>query len=137
MYKQNHKGFTLAEVVIAVAIVGILAAIAIPAYTDHVRKSRRADGTISLLNAAHQLERCGSAFGRYDHANCANLLAAQDSTEAFYSIAGVAAAATYTFTATAQNEQVSDAAKCDAFTVDQAGTKGATGSEGIERCWNS
>ena len=130
-------GFTLIEIMIAVAIVGILGAIAYPAYSDHVRKARRADGISSLLNAAHAMERCGSTYGLYSHASCANLLVAQDSTEAYYSITGVAAASTYTFTAAAQNQQATDASKCNNFTIDQAGVKGASGSETVKRCWNS
>lgn len=135
---RNNKGFTLIELMIVVAIVAILGSIAYPSYTDYVRKARRADGTSSLLNAAHRLERCGSTFGRYDHASCGNgVIPPIDSTEAYYSISGVATASTYDFTATAQNEQLNDAGYCNGFTVDEAGVKGLnSGSEGVDRCWN-
>lgn len=139
MRKRNNKGFTLIEMMIVVAIVGILGAIAYPSYNNYVSKARRADGTSSLLNAAHRLERCGSTFGRYDHASCGNggVIPPIDSTDAYYSISGVATSSTYTFTAVAQNEQAGDSAKCDSFTVDQTGAKGASGSEGVDRCWNN
>ncbi len=51
------KGFTLIELMIAVAIVGILAGIAYPSYVNHVKKSRRADATVALLGLANAMER--------------------------------------------------------------------------------
>ena len=53
----NTKGFTLIELMIAVAIVGILAGIAYPSYQDSVRKSRRADAQGALLGFANAMER--------------------------------------------------------------------------------
>ena len=53
----NTKGFTLVELMIAVAIVGILASIAYPSYQDSVRKSRRADAKGALLGFANAMER--------------------------------------------------------------------------------
>lgn len=57
MMQQKQKGFSLVELMIVVAIVGILSAIAIPSYQDSVRKSRRADATTKLTEIANlQLE---------------------------------------------------------------------------------
>ena len=55
--KQAQTGFTLVELMIAVAIVGILSSIAIPSYQDSVRKSRRADAKAALLGFANAMER--------------------------------------------------------------------------------
>ena len=55
--KQAQQGFTLMELMVTVAIVGILASIAIPSYQDSVRKSRRADATAVLLGLANAMER--------------------------------------------------------------------------------
>lgn len=52
-----QAGFTLIELVIAVAIVAILAAIAIPSYQAHALKARRADGQAFLLNIQSRMER--------------------------------------------------------------------------------
>ena len=136
MRRRNNIGFTLIELMIVVAIIGILGAIAYPSYTQYVEKGRRADGKSGVLNAAHAMERCGSTFGRYNHGSCAAQANTHNSPEGHYSIvsSGVAAS-TYTFTATAQGVQASDAAECDGFAVDQTGAKTSTGSEGNDRCW--
>ena len=50
-------GFTLIELMVAIAIIGILAAIAFPSYQDSVRKSKRAEGKAALLDLQNRLER--------------------------------------------------------------------------------
>lgn len=53
---QKLKGFTLIEVMITVAIVGILAAIAYPSYIDYVTKSGRAEGVAAVMEVANLQE---------------------------------------------------------------------------------
>ncbi len=53
---KPHSGFTLVELMIAVAIVGILAAIVIPSYADYVRRGKIAEATSQLASMAVKLE---------------------------------------------------------------------------------
>jgi type IV pilus assembly protein PilE len=52
----SNKGFTLIEVMIVVALIGILAALAYPSFVDSIRKARRGDAQQGLMEAAQKLE---------------------------------------------------------------------------------
>jgi type IV pilus assembly protein PilE len=62
---RTRRGFTLIEVMIVVAIVGILAAIAYPMYRDQVMSGNRAEGKAALLKTAQLEERWYTSNGVY------------------------------------------------------------------------
>ncbi len=81
------EGITLIELVIVVAIVGILAALAYPSYQEQVIKARRTDGTSALLNLAMQMEKYAYDQGKYPDADqVASLIGKTTSQEDFYGI---------------------------------------------------
>lgn len=58
MYKeiQKNKGFTLMELMITVAIIGIISAIAMPSYSRYVQKTKRADAKVEIMRIAQMQE---------------------------------------------------------------------------------
>jgi type IV pilus assembly protein PilE len=71
--KKHVAGFTLIEIMIVVAIIGILAAIAYPSYQDSVCKSKRSEAQAALMNAAQAMERYKANNFRYNNADGSNL----------------------------------------------------------------
>lgn len=130
--QHRQHGFSLVELLIVVTIVGILAMVAIPGFQDSMRKSRRSDARIALLETAQRLERCYTQFGAYDDDDC-DIASPADSPDGFYSVTVVRDAGTFTLSATPQGPQASDGA-CGTFSLDQLGERSASGDD-TEHCW--
>ena len=134
--KTRAKGFSLIELIIAVAIVGILAAIAYPSYQEQVRKGKRTDATGALLDVAQRLERCYTQFNAYNAAGCVTFPVTSPERE--YSItAPTLTATTFTLQAApaAGSSQTSDT-NCKNFTYTHTGVKNVTdSSKDRDYCW--
>ena len=132
---KKQSGFTLIELMIVVAIVGILSAIAYPSYAEYIRRGHRAEARAGLLQAAQWLERSATATGTYPltAAFPANLKAVPNNR---YDIAVVSDGATFTLTATPKGAQTGD--RCGNYTLTNTGlrgAKGATTGDIVTECW--
>ena len=115
---KTMKGFSLIELMIVVAIMGIIAAIAIPAYQNQILSSRRADSMSELLQMHMQQE--GYRLENISYATTAQL---DVPTSDFftYTVADVSAT-TFTLKATAKSSQTGDTS-CKILTLDQSMNK--------------
>ncbi|WP_296217645.1 type IV pilin protein [Pseudomonas sp. UBA2684] len=132
------KGFTLIELMVVVAIVGILAAIAYPSYTEYVNRGKRAEVQAALMEAAQALERYYSVNGSYlDGASIADVFTANvpASGSANYVIAAQAATATsYTLRATRSGSMAADG--CGNFELSHSGQRALNAnSKALDDCW--
>lgn len=131
------RGFTLIELMVVVAIVGILVGIAVPSYQDSVRKSRRAQAKADLAEVAQAMERFYTVNNTYAGANLATISFTQSPKvgDPRYTIAfsGAVTASTFVLSAQPVGGQTSD--KCGTLTLSNTGAKTPTRVQ-MPDCWN-
>ena len=152
---KTVKGFTLIEVMIVVAILGIISAIAIPSYSEYVRKGKRADAKVELLrisqlqesyfvqNLSYAKDLTTGAGGlglgatvKSEQEEYLITIASQDSGNGACDGTTADSCTSYTLTAAPLGSQASD--KCGKFTVTNTGVKDVVDeytSYDAKKCW--
>ncbi|HRP98309.1 MAG TPA: type IV pilin protein [Rhodocyclaceae bacterium] len=122
-------GFTLIELMIVVVVIAILAAVALPSYQEHVRKSRRVDAQTAMLELAQFMERHYTTSNSY--AGAALPGGVTDRVADFYTITlSAQSAQAYTLQAAPTSRQSAD--MCGTLTLSHTGVRTPTS----DHCWN-
>lgn len=133
-WKVSRRGFSLIEVLIVVAIVGILVAVAYPSYDEQIRKARRADAQGALSELAQFMERHYSTTGSYPSALPFNK-SPKDGDRSYYELKRDPEASddkAYTLQAVAHNQMSGDG--CGNFSLTHTGLLSHTGTFPVDRC---
>lgn len=133
---KSNQGFTLIEIMIVVVIIGILASIAYPSYSEYVRRGNRAEGQSYLLDIAARQERYYAQNNSYvTHIDDIGNLGATASSETGKYNLSLSGNNRFTLTATPTFADP----RCGSFTLNARGEKNMAAHNGVtgtkNDCW--
>lgn len=129
---NRNSGFTLIELMIVIAIIGILAGITYPSYKEYVMKGRRSEAKSALFQVQLAQEKWRASNNTYGTLAQIGTPAAANYTIAVNNPTATA----YTATATPKALQTGD--KCGVYQINESGTKSVSGAASgydAARCW--
>lgn len=139
---EQTKGFTLIELMIVVAIIGILSALAYPSYIEYVTRSHRAAAESHMLDIASKEERYLLDARAYVSSLTTLGIPTPIEVSEFYSFGTAGSEVTvgsappsFTITATPIGVQATRDTRCGTLTLRSDGTRTASGSAGVAGCW--
>lgn len=132
--RPAHHGFTLIELMITIAIVAVLTSIAIPAYTDYVRRGKIINATQRLSDARVRMEQFFLDNRAYPAA-CPAFVTAAATNDAFDFTCGANSATTYTIVATGRNTQGMSGFQYTINERNQRTSQGPSGWTASNNCW--
>ena len=133
-HSSRQRGFSLTELLIVMVIIGVLAAIGLPAYQDYTRSTKRADATQALSRMAQLQERFFTDRNAYA-VNATQLGYASNtptSTGGYWQLQVLAGGNTYNLQAAPLAPHQDP--ECTTITLNSAGNRGST--PGVEDCWS-
>jgi len=140
-HSRKQAGFTLIELMIVVAIVGILAAVAVPSFLEQMRKGWRAEGKAAAMAAVQQEERFFTMNNTYTTTLTdagIRSVSCDDATTSrcryTLSIAAGASGIATGFVVTVTPQSWTDA-RCGNLTLSNTGVRGVTGTLSVAECW--
>lgn len=127
----RHRGWTLLELLMVLAIAGLCAGLALPSYQTQLQRSRRSQALMLLLQTAHWLERAAAVQGSYP-TTLPDSAWSQDGLN--YQLGLVSDGRHFVLTATPVRQQSGDA--CGSFTLSDAGVRGVRDARlDVSACW--
>ncbi|PKA71161.1 type IV pilus assembly protein PilE [Pseudomonas baetica] len=130
--RRSNRGFTLIEIMIVIAIIGIVLTISIPSYNEYVKKGRRAEVVSLLSEQAQSLERFYTKNNVYT--GITGLSAGND----FYTLTPTITDQTFLLTAVRKTGTAMATDKCGDFTLTNTGVRSmnnATTGLTTKDCW--
>lgn len=137
MIQKNTRGFTMLELLITIAILGILCTLAYASYNHYITKVRRTDAQVAIIDLSNRLEQYYITNNHtYAGATLANLNMPNNTVNGFYTLSiSNTSATTYLLTATPIGIQAKQDKECGSLSRDQLGQVSISGVGKVGDCW--
>ena len=145
MRSVKERGFSLIELTVVVALLGVLLGIALPLFIDYIKASKRADGVGVLVEAAQFMERNYSKSARYDEDENGGAIALppgvstapRGSSASYYAISFAEAATETAFKLQAVPVNSMSGDDCGTFFLTHLGERSVSGTKPLDECWRN